>query len=218
MSEYEKLRERNIRERDEAMKEAMEEIEEAKQDMRDNAPGAKKRAAEEEVGGTREKKKKVELVVEVRRSGRKRKPVSYVVEEDLDGRSRKRGKKFGGGRMNRKSSSPVRFGGGKANSKRDSPPTLPSSSRTLRPHKPIDYSEILEPESDGFIWCSICNKEEYNGCEKHSPYFGDNKEFKLEVEKSSQGWKAGEGVVNRGKPIPKGVLFGPLHRQFHPRC
>ena len=97
LSEYEKLREINIRERDEAMKEAMEGIEEAKQDMRDNAPAVKKRVAEEEAGGTR-KKKKVEPIMEVRRSGRERKPVSYVVEEDLDGRSRGRGRNLGGGR------------------------------------------------------------------------------------------------------------------------
>ena len=36
------------------MKEAMEEIEESKQDLRDNAPGAKKRAPEEEAGGEEE--------------------------------------------------------------------------------------------------------------------------------------------------------------------
>jgi hypothetical protein len=78
LCEYEKLRERNIRERDEAMKEAMEGIEDAKQDMRDNAPGAKKRTAEKEAKGRR-KRKKVEPVVEVRRSGRERKPVSYLL-------------------------------------------------------------------------------------------------------------------------------------------
>ena len=94
LCEYEKLRERNIRERDEAMKEAMEEIGEAKQEMRDNAPGAMKRAAEKEAGGMR-KMKKVDSVVEVRRSGRKKKPVSYVVEEDLDGRSRREEERLG---------------------------------------------------------------------------------------------------------------------------
>jgi hypothetical protein len=158
LSEYEKLRERNIRERDEAMKEAMEEIEEAKQDMRDNAPGVKKRAAEEEAGGTR-KRKKVDPVVEVRRSGRERKPVSYVVEEDLDGRSRKRGRKVGGGRSMKdiSKSPPARSGRVKAASKPAPPPTLPSSSRTLRPSKHVDYSEVPEPEADGFIWCSTCN-------------------------------------------------------------
>jgi hypothetical protein len=51
LCEYEKLRERSIRERDEAMKETMEEIEEAKQDIRDNdAPGDERSAEEEEVG------------------------------------------------------------------------------------------------------------------------------------------------------------------------
>ena len=65
---YEKLRERNIRERDEAMKETMDEIGEAKQEMRDNAPRAMKRVADNEAGGTR-KMKKGDSVVEVRRSG-----------------------------------------------------------------------------------------------------------------------------------------------------
>ena len=41
MSEYEKLRERNIREREEMMKEVMEDINEAKQEMYDNAPKRK---------------------------------------------------------------------------------------------------------------------------------------------------------------------------------
>ena len=104
----------------------MEEIEEAKQDMRDNAPGAK-RAAEEEAGGMR-KRKKVEPVVEVRRSGRERKPVTYVVDEDLDGRSRKRRRKVGDGRSTGVSKTPVRSGGVKNISKPDPPPTLPSSS------------------------------------------------------------------------------------------
>jgi hypothetical protein len=36
------------------------------------------------------RKKKVEHVVEVRRSGRERKPVSYVVEEDLAGRKERK--------------------------------------------------------------------------------------------------------------------------------
>jgi hypothetical protein len=89
LCEYEKLRERNIRERDEAMKEAMDGIEEAKQDIRDNdTTGAKRSGDGEEVGGKSRKKKTVQPVVEVRRSGRERKPVSYVVDEDLDGRSR----------------------------------------------------------------------------------------------------------------------------------
>jgi predicted RNA-binding Zn-ribbon protein involved in translation (DUF1610 family) len=216
LCEYEKLRERNIKERDEAMKEAMEEIEEAKQDMRDNAPGPK-RAAEEEAGG-KGKRKKVEPVLEVRRSGREKKPVTYVVDEDLDGRSRKRGRQMGGRRSNEGSKTPVRSGRGKkTTSKPDPPPILPSSSRTLRPRKHVDYSEVPEPEADGFIWCSTCGKEEYNGCEKHITYFGDNKEFLVVVGRRIGGGRdGGEGVVNRGEDIPEGVLFGPYTGKFIP--
>jgi hypothetical protein len=54
------------------------------------------------------------------------------------------------------------------------------------------------------------------GCKEHRPYFGDNKEFRLEVEKSCMGRNAGDGVVNRGEKIHKGVLFGPYSGQFIP--
>ena len=47
LNKYEKLRERTIRERDKTMK----------KDMRDNAPGVKKRAAEEETVGRRKRNK-----------------------------------------------------------------------------------------------------------------------------------------------------------------
>ena len=56
-----------------------------------------------------------------------------------------------------------------------------SSTRTLRPRQPVNYAEIPEPDADGFIWCSTCGTEEYNGCEKHVTLFGDNKMFKLEI-------------------------------------
>ena len=78
LCEYEKLRERNIRERDEAMREAMEEIDESKQEMRDNAPGAKKASSSEEAGGMREREKAKSVLVEEVRSGRN--PVSCVEE------------------------------------------------------------------------------------------------------------------------------------------
>ena len=223
LCEYEKLRERNIRERDEAMKEAMEEIEEAKQGMRDNAPGANKRGAEEEAGGSR-KRKKVELVVEVREKAnsvsveeeevrRGMKPVSCVVEEDIEGRSRKR-RRIYNDRSRVQSTTDVTRGRRKAISKSDSPPTPASSTHNLRPRKQINYTEVPEPEADSFVWCSTCNKKKFNGCEEHIPYFGDNKEFGLEVEKSRVGKNAGDGVVNRGKVIPKGVLFGPYAGRF----
>ena len=139
LCEYEKLRERNIKEIEEAMKEKMKEIEEAKKDMRDNAPGVVKRASEEEAGGRR-KRKKVEPVGQVRRSGRERKSVSYVVEEETGGRKKKRGRR-------EESDSPVRRAGKKP------VPSLSSSARTLRPRKLVDYAEFPEPNGDGFIWC-----------------------------------------------------------------
>ena len=213
LCEHEKLRERNIKERDEAMMEAFREIDVAKQDMRENAPGARKRAAEKEAGGMG-KKQQVESVV-VEAMTREREPVCYFVDEDIGGRSRRRGRRVDSDRS-RDQMSPVRTGRRKAPSKPDSSPTSASSTHYLRPRKQINYAEAPEPEADSFIWCSTCKRKQFNGCEKHIPYFGDAKEFTLEVEKSSMGRNAGDGVVNRGKMIPKGVLFGPYAGRFIP--
>ena len=205
LCEYERLRERNIREREEAMKEAMEEINEAKQEMRDNAPGLLvKSKAVEELGGKNKRRKKE--VVQVRRSGRERKPVMYTVDEDLDGRSRKRTRAV----TEKNSTSFVKK---RSTNNR----AQVSSTRTLRPRQPVDYAEIPEPEADSFIWCSTCGTEEYNGCEKHVPLFGDIKMFKLEIGPSAiKGVNVGQGVFNRGKFIPEGTLFGPYTGNFIP--
>ena len=203
LCEYERLRERNIREREEAMKEAMDEINEAKQEMKDNAPGVvDKRKALEELGGKNKRRKKE--VVQVRRSGRDRKPVTYTVDEDLDGRSRKRTRGV------TENNSTVRRRSTNARAQ-------VSSTRTLRPRQPVDYAEIPELEADGFIWCSTCATEEYNGCEKHVTLFGDNKMFKLEIGQSAiKGVNVGQGLFNRGKFIPEGTLFGPYTGNFIP--
>ena len=205
LCEYERLRERNIREREEAMKEAMEEIDEAKQDMRNNAPGvADKRKAVEDMGGKNKRRKKE--VVQVRRSGRDRKPVTYTVDKDLDGRSRKRTR-----------AAPVKNSTSTVVKRSTNARAQVSSTRTLRPRQPVDYAEIPEPEADGFIWCSTCGTEEYNGCEKHVTLFGDNKMFKLEIGPSAiKGVNVGQGVFNRGKFIPEGTLFGPYTGNFIP--
>ena len=71
------------------MREALEEIDVAKQDMRDNAPGAQKRAAEEEEGVLMERQNVESVVVDARRE---RNPVCFVVEFDINERSRKRGR------------------------------------------------------------------------------------------------------------------------------
>ena len=92
MSEYEKLRERNIREREEMMKEVMEEINEAKQEMFDNAPKRKIIDSTDEPKSKRRRVVKSTEVVQVRRSERERKQVSYEVDEDDDRRSRRKKK------------------------------------------------------------------------------------------------------------------------------
>ena len=58
LCEYEQLRERNIREREEAMREALEEIEEIKEEIRENAPVSKKRRTEKVAGGKGKEKEK----------------------------------------------------------------------------------------------------------------------------------------------------------------
>ena len=199
LCEYEKLRERNIKEIEEAMKEHMKEIEDAKQDMRDNAPVAVKRKVEVDVDGRRNRKK-VKPVMQLRRSGRRRKPVSYVVEDE--GRKKKRARR-------EESLSPAR------RVVRKPAPSPPSSIRTLRPRQPVNYTEYPEPNGDGFIWCSMCRRPEYNGCEVHTPFFADISKLNLLVERSSMGGgNAGQGVFNRGKKIREGVLFGPYTGKF----
>jgi DNA-directed RNA polymerase subunit RPC12/RpoP len=211
MSDYEKLRERNIRERDEAMKEVLEEIEVAKKDMSNHGPQAGKKPAYQEAGES-SKRKKVEIVMEVRRSRRERNPVSYVEEGEREGRRKTR---VVGRREESCNGSPVRRRRKKAVPPQ-SQPTTPSS-RKLRPRKAVNYVEYPEPEADGYIWCTPCGRGEYNGCEQHPPFFGDTKEFRLVVGPSSvEGKDAGDGVFNRGKLIPEGVLFGPYGGNFIP--
>ena len=92
LCEYEKLRERNIKEIEEAMKEKMKEIEDAKQDMRDNAPVAVKRKVEVDVDGRRNRKK-VEPVMQLRRSGRERENLLATWWRMKGGRRKGRGGK-----------------------------------------------------------------------------------------------------------------------------
>jgi len=97
-----------------------------------------------------------------------------------------------------------------------SPPDLVSLGRSLRPRKPVCYTELPELDADSFIWCSECDSMEFHGCEIHITLFGDNKMFKLQVEPSGVGPNAGEGVFNRGQMIPEGTVFGPYTGAFIP--
>ena len=85
------------------------------------------------------------------------------------------------------------------------------SSRTLRPRRPVCYTELDEPDVDSYIWCTDCDRLEFHGCETHVTLFGDNRMFNLQVGESAVKAKnAGQGIFNRGKKvIPEGTLFGP---------
>ena len=68
LSDYEKLRERNIREREEAMKHVMEEINDIKRELNENVPSAIKRKMESAKGGVKPKRIKVTEETVPRRS------------------------------------------------------------------------------------------------------------------------------------------------------
>ena len=210
LSEYEKLRERNIREREEAMKEAMVEIQEAKQDMTVNGPRLveKRKTGKEFEEGKKRRKKSEEVAVEVRRSGRVRKPVTYVLDEDLDGKSMKRRAEVSDNRLTSSVSHDERKGRSEL---RKSVPIDQVSSSALQS---VDYAEIRQSEADCFIWCSTCGTEEYNGCEKHATVFGDSKMFSLEVYQSIAEDRNEGGVFSRSKVINEGSLFGPYTGNF----
>jgi len=205
---YEKLRERNIRERKEFLKDVMEEIDDAKQHMYDNAP--KKRKADDDKL-TKPKRRRIKEVepVEVRRSKRAKKPVSYVDDEDCDGTGRNvKPSVLPNPRPSKKHEEPL-----------SSPPEDQGcSSRSLRPRKPVCYTEFPEPDTDSYIWCSGCDRMEYHGCETHVTLFGDNNMFNLQVGKSAiKARNAGQGIFNRGDDvIPEGTLFGPYTGTFIP--
>ena len=208
LSEYEKLRERNIQERNEAMKVVMSEINEVKRVLCNNALKKRKVKDNDVLEPSISKRRKVEVDV-VRRSERERKPVNYVVDGDVNRRSMQRTRIESGQR--RKSLSVLSMEEKSTENGKKSAPveTLEEelSSRKLRPRKPVCYTEMQEPEADSYIWCSGCDRLEYHGCEVHTTLFGDNRMFKLAVSKSGvRARNAGLGVFNKGNAvIPEGL-------------
>jgi len=208
MSAYEKLRARNIREREEFLKEAMEGINEAKQLMHDNAP-RKRKVADDKFTKPKSRRIKEEEPVKVWRSQRAKKPVSYVADEDFEGTNR-----------NTKPSAQASPRPAMKDAVPSSSPPVNQgcSSRSLRPRKPVCYTEFPEPKVDSYIWCSGCDRLEYHGCETHVTLFGDNNMFNLQVGESAvKARNAGQGIFNGGGcVIPEGTLFGPYTGTFMP--
>ena len=89
-------------------------------------------------------------------------------------------------------------------------------SRQLRPRRPKTtyVEEELEP-LDSIIFCGVCGVPREGGCSLHPPVFSSGEEFSLKVEPSHIR-KAGEGVINHGDVIPRGLLFGPYPGAFVP--
>ena len=145
------------------MKEVMEDINEAKQEMCDNAPKRKRTDTTDE---TKSKRRRVqsEEVVQVRRSERERKSVIYVVDEN-DGR-RSRIKKKNSSNYQPEASNYVEA------SSSAGPEGQGSSSRTLRPQKPVCYTENPEPDVDSYIWCKGCDRLKYYGSETNFTLWG----------------------------------------------
>ena len=89
-------------------------------------------------------------------------------------------------------------------------------SRQLRPRRPKTtyVEEELEP-LDSVLFCDVCGVPREGGCALHPPVFSSGEEFSLKVEPSHIR-KAGEGVINHGDVIPRGLLFGPYPGAFVP--
>ena len=211
---YERLRAKNIKEKEEMFKHLFPDVDEgdvfkdASKLLVDPAKGAGVKKVER----VQRKRKPIEAGEElVRRSERKRKNFNYNYdrnEEDDDDKEFKltpRGKK---GRIDAKLV--------KLEIINDDNP-IEAITRVLRPKTSKVYAEYYEPQNDDFIFCEICRKVEFHGCEKHPPNFCEPAHFDLEISPSTVAANSGEGVYNRGMTIPVGTLFGPYTGQFIPQ-
>ena len=91
--------------------------------------------------------------------------------------------------------------------------------RSLRTVAKVNY-DFSEPDDDSFIRCNLCFEDVQAPCAIHGEegiQFASKEDYKLEVGASAQGRKSGQGLWNRGKDIPAGVLFGPYGGTFIPK-
>ena len=141
-----------------------------------------------------------------RKSSRKRKPVLYNMdEEDYEDDSRKR-------RDKRKARDEDSYDP-KTDESAQSPTPSKKRRTSSRKKAAINYNEDAAedqiPATDSYIWCSVCNSQQYNGCELHPPLFASLDDFNLKIEKSAVAKNAGDGVFNRGEVVKEGTVFGP---------
>ena len=204
MSDYEKLRELNIHERQAELERMgfFKQLQDAK---------AKAAPPSSSEGSKPRKRPALSTITssninqEPRRSGRDRKAVSYNLDDYDD-------EDYKAPRQRRKKSS------GKENQDPDFSPaeaelTEAAGTHSLRPRKDVSYQSQSVPH-DHFIWCSDCNELKYDGCEVHVPMFQEFHNLNLTIEPSCAARNSGEGVVNRGELIKEGTLFGPYQGQY----
>jgi len=200
-STYEEIRDEIVRNRRRELKEMgfYVQLEEAKQGVMQQ-PSKKKRKTLGDAANVTES---------LRRSSRERRPVDYKDEEEFKIPWKSSTKPRGRGKENLgHSSSPT------SSTTSSSSADLPKHRRTLRPRKEVTYNEEVAPPHDGYIWCSTCKEQKFNGCEEHVPRFADWSDFSLNIEPSCAARNSGEGVVNRGPTIEEGTVFGPYVGKF----
>merc|ERR1719342_238779 len=144
----------------------------------------------------------------LRRSSRERRPVDYKDAEEFAIPWKPSTKPRGKGKEN------VGHSSLSLPSSSSTEEEQPKERRTLRPRKEVSYNEEVSPPHDGFIWCSTCKEQKFNGCEEHVPRFADWSDFSLNIEPSCAARNSGEGVVNRGPTIEEGTVFGPYVGRF----
>ena len=91
--------------------------------------------------------------------------------------------------------------------------------RSLRTVAKVNY-DFAEPDDDSFIRCNLCFKDVQAPCAIHGDegiQFASKEDYNLQVGASAQGSKSGQGLWNRGKDIPAGVIFGPYGGTFIPK-
>ena len=203
ISKYEQIRDEIVRKRRKELQEMgfFSELDKAKNDVKVQ-PQKKRKTL-----GDASNKQEV-----LRRSSRDRRQVDYTGGDDVEFVPpwKPSFKAKGRGKENRSQSPSPSTSSSSLTTEEEQP----KERRSSRPRKPVSYDEDVAPPHDGFIWCSECKEQKFNGCEEHVPRFADWSDFCLRIEPSCAARNSGEGVVNRGQTIEEGTIFGPYVGKF----